>query len=62
MIDPKLLEVFDSPYVHESDRIGGGYTVDDDAPQEVLDALAEYEAAQGMIDRLARPWEYKNKD
>ena len=58
MIDPELLKVLDSPYVHQSDRIGGGYTVDKDAPQDVLDALAQFEAAQGMIDRQARPWEH----
>jgi len=55
MIDPKLLEVFDSPYVHESDAIGGGYTVDDDAPQEVLDALAKYEEAMNHIRSFAGP-------
>ena len=57
MIDPKLLEVFDSPYVHDkSDKIGGGYTVDEDAPQEVIDALTKYEEAMKLI-RSSRNFE-----
>ena len=56
MINPELLKVFDSPYVHESDEIGGRYIVDDDAPQEVLDALKEYEEAMKFI-RSNRNWE-----